>query len=126
MKATIRYLTILFSVAAVALIMFSGCSKKSAETQVSGAAERPVISDAERALAMLEVQNTFSKHHGYMLIDQCQELDNIWVKRDGPYGKTAKMTQPGEKCLPQSSGACSGASGAHLDGWLADCSSARQ
>jgi SnoaL-like domain len=29
-----------------------------------------------------------------MLVDQCKELDNIWVRRDGPYGKTATMTQP--------------------------------
>ena len=76
------------------MVIFSGCSKKSADTQTSGSGERPTISAAERALAMLEVQNTFSKHHGYMLIDQCEELDKVWVKRDGPYGKTATMTQP--------------------------------
>ncbi len=94
MKATVRYLTIFFSVAVIALIMFWGCSQKSAEPQSSGSAERQTISTAERALAMLEVQNTFSKHQGYMVIDQCEELDNVWVKRDGPYGKTATMTQP--------------------------------
>lgn len=94
MKTKIRFLTILFSISAIALIMFCGCSEKPSETRTSGPAERPVISDAERALAMLEVQNTFSKHHGYMLIDQCKELDEVWVKRDGPYGETATMTQP--------------------------------
>lgn len=52
-----------------------------------------MISDAARALAMLEVQNTFSKHAYYHTIgEHCEEMDNIWVKEDGDYSKTATWT----------------------------------
>jgi len=51
---------------------------------------RPEISSGDRALAMLEVQNTFSKHAFYHQAGQhCEEMEDIWVTADGPYGKTA-------------------------------------
>jgi len=51
---------------------------------------RPAISAGERALAMLEVQNTFSKHAFYHQVGKhCEEMDDIWVREDGKYGKTA-------------------------------------
>jgi len=53
----------------------------------------PVISAGERALAVIEVQNTFSKHCYYHACSRhVDELSDIWVKEDGHYGPTAKWT----------------------------------
>ena len=59
-----------------------------------GAAKnRPTISSGERALAMLEVQNTFSKHAYYHAIGaHCEEMEDIWVREGGAYAKTATWT----------------------------------
>jgi len=54
---------------------------------------RPTISAGERALAVIEVQNTFSKHSYYHACARhVEELADIWVKEDGPYAATAKWT----------------------------------
>ncbi len=67
-----------------------------AHAQQSIAKGRPVISDGERALAMLEVQNTFSKHAFYHQAGKhCEELTDIWVSENGPYAKTATWTLSG-------------------------------
>lgn len=47
----------------------------------------------ERALAMLEVQNTMSKHAYYHAAGKhAEEMNDIWVSSDGPYAETAKWT----------------------------------
>ncbi|MBN1626607.1 MAG: hypothetical protein JW944_08780 [Deltaproteobacteria bacterium] len=54
---------------------------------------RKTISAGERALAILEVQNIFSKHSYYHAASRhLDELADIWVKEDGPYAPTAKWT----------------------------------
>jgi hypothetical protein len=56
---------------------------------------RKSISVAQRALDMLEVQNTMSKHAYYHAAGlHLEELADIWVKEDGPYARTAKWTNP--------------------------------
>jgi hypothetical protein len=56
---------------------------------------RKSISVAQRALDMLEVQNTMSKHAYYHAAGlHLEELADIWVKEDGPYAETAKWTNP--------------------------------
>ncbi|MDB9822228.1 nuclear transport factor 2 family protein [Deltaproteobacteria bacterium] len=88
MKTKVRYLTILFACIVMVLIVSGGFAL--------GAGNRPTISDAERALAMLEVQNTYSKHAYYHTIGaHCEEMEDIWVKEDGPYAKTATWTNSG-------------------------------
>jgi len=90
MKPKVRYLTILFFGLAIALGMFWGCSKQSAENKTSDSSARPTISDAERALAMLQVQNSMSKHMYYHINgNHCEEMEDVWVSENGPYGKTA-------------------------------------
>lgn len=57
---------------------------------LQGAGNRPTISAAERALAMLEVQNTMSKHAYYYAAGKIEEeFNNIWVKEGGEYAATA-------------------------------------
>jgi hypothetical protein len=54
---------------------------------------RPTISAGDRALAVIEVQNTFSKHCYYHACARhVDELSDIWVKEDGPYAATATWT----------------------------------
>lgn len=49
----------------------------------------------ERALAMLEVQNTMSKHAYYHAAGKhLEELNDLWVSPDGPYAETAKWSNP--------------------------------
>lgn len=53
------------------------------------------LSVAERALAMLEVQNTMSKHAYYHAAGKhVEEMNDIWVSKDGPYADTAKWSNP--------------------------------
>jgi hypothetical protein len=93
-KTQVKCETVLFAVIAVMATMFCGCSKQPASTQNLDASGRPVLSNAEKAYEMLEVQNTYSKHAYYHAYPQlyCQELEDIWVKEDGPNAKTAKWT----------------------------------
>src|ERR1035438_1754012 len=87
LKTKIRCLPILFACMSVALAAFS-VSAQGAKNK-----SRPEISAGERALAMLEVQNTMSKHGFYHQVGQnCEELPDLWVKEDGPYAKTVKWT----------------------------------
>ena len=76
-------------VAAGALVGCSGAQ------QAKDAKGRPLISDAERALASIQVQNVFSKHCYYHEAGKHRaEMEDIWVSKDGEYAKTAKWTQP--------------------------------
>lgn len=53
------------------------------------------ISTAERALAMLEVQNTMSRHAYYHAAGKhVEEMNAIWVSPDGEYADTAKWSNP--------------------------------
>lgn len=83
METKFRFLIILLAcliTVSIASNVFSAGAKEN----------RPTISDAERALAMLEVQNTFSKHAFYHINgNHCEEMDDIWVKEGGAYDKTA-------------------------------------
>jgi len=57
---------------------------------------RTEISAGEKALAMLEVQNAFSKHAFYHQAGKhCEEIADIWVAEDGPNAKTAVWTLSG-------------------------------
>ena len=86
MKSGIKYLTIIFTF----LFIVSWGFALGADTK-----SRKEISTAERALAMLEVQNTFSKHAYYHTIHaHCEEMADIWVRKDGDWGDTAKWTNP--------------------------------
>jgi hypothetical protein len=61
--------------------------------ELLNSSERPTISAGERALAILEVQNTFSKHCYYHAASRhVDELNDIWVNEDGPYAATASWT----------------------------------
>jgi hypothetical protein len=87
LKTKFRCLPILIACMSVALAAFG------ASAQGVGKKNRPEISAGERALAMLEVQNTMSKHGFYHQVGQnCEELPDLWVKEDGPYAKTVKWT----------------------------------
>jgi hypothetical protein len=57
---------------------------------------RKTISDAERALAMWEVQNVMSKHAYYHAAGlHLEELKAIWVDEKGPNADTATFASPG-------------------------------
>jgi hypothetical protein len=57
---------------------------------------RPEISAGEKALAILEVQNVFSKHAYYHQVGKfCEEMEDIWVKENGPNAATAQWTNGG-------------------------------
>jgi len=59
----------------------------------SASSRRKTISAGDRALAILEVQNTFSKHSYYHAASRhLDELADIWVREDGPYAATARWT----------------------------------
>jgi len=78
------FLTTFVACLAIALMVFSGIA------QGADSKGRPEISAGERALAMMQVQNTFSKHAFYHQVGQhCEEIDDIWVKENGAYGKSA-------------------------------------
>jgi len=59
------------------------------------AKNRPTISDAERALAMWQVQNTMSKHAYYHAAGlHLEELADIWVNENGSWASTATFASP--------------------------------
>ena len=63
-----------------------------------GVDNRPVISDAERALAMWQVQNVMSKHAYYHAAGlNSEEIAAIWVDSKGPNAETATFASPGWK-----------------------------
>lgn len=59
------------------------------------AAGRPMISDGERAAAVVAVQNLMSRHE-YMHAAgrNLEEIENFWVSADGPYAETATFASP--------------------------------
>jgi len=62
----------------------------------AGSKNRPEISAGERALAMMEVQNVFSKHAYYHQVGQfCEEMEDLWVKEDGPNAATCSWNNGG-------------------------------
>lgn len=64
-----------------------------ANNETSDSSEKFTISSGDRALAVIEVQNTFSKHSYYHACARhVDELSDIWVKEDGLYASTAKWT----------------------------------
>ena len=88
MGKKIRFLVI-FLACVVAFLMSSG-------TYAADAKNRPTIPDAERALAMWQVQNTMSKHAYYHAAGlHLEELADIWVNENGPWAKTATFASPG-------------------------------
>lgn len=53
------------------------------------------ISNADRALAMLQVQNTMSRHAYYHATgDNLAEIDALWVDRNGANARTATFASP--------------------------------
>jgi len=92
-KTKIGYPTIFILVVAVTLAMLYGCSKQSAVNETVDSSGRPTISAGDRALAVIEVQNAFSKHAYYHAAGKhIDELADVWVKEDGPYAATATWT----------------------------------
>jgi len=69
-------------------MVFAGCVKNEQG--------KSTISDAERALAMWQVQNVMSKHAYYHAAGMhLEELENIWVDENGPNADTATFASPG-------------------------------
>jgi len=85
MRMKVELLTMFF----VCLITASGALCDT----VQGVEQRPQISSGDRALAIWEVQNVMSKHAYYKQVNRhCEEMDDIWVNKDGLYDKTAAWT----------------------------------
>ena len=81
-------------------LMATGCSTQGTEKDSKG---RPTISAGERALAMMQVQNVFSKHAYYHQASKfCEEMQDLWVKEDGPNAATAVWTNGGKVQAPYS------------------------
>jgi hypothetical protein len=92
MKTKVTHLIIFI----ICLAIGSGCSNPSSEKSASGSSESPTLSKAEQAFERWEVQNCFSKHayyHAWGL--HRAEMEDIWVKKDGAYSKTASWTNNG-------------------------------
>ena len=90
MKAKVRYLTILLACMTITLAAFGSVA------QAADSKGRPEISSGDRALAMMEVQNAFSKHAFYHQAGKhCEEIADIWVAENGPNAKTAVWTLSG-------------------------------
>jgi len=61
-----------------------------------GAAKRQTISDGERALNAIRVQNLMSEHEYYHAAGMnLEEVDALWVSPNGEYAKTACFFSPG-------------------------------
>jgi hypothetical protein len=89
MKNRMKFITVIMA-CLLALVMTS--NGFSADT----AKGRKTISDAERALAMWQVQNVMSKHAHYHAAGMhLEELKNIWVDENGPNADTATFASPG-------------------------------
>jgi hypothetical protein len=59
------------------------------------AKERPQISNGDKAYIALQVQNTMSKHEFYHAAGMnSEEVDALWVKKDGKFAKTATFGSP--------------------------------
>jgi hypothetical protein len=90
MRVNIRLLGVLFVCLSTLFVIMVG-SALSADKK-----GRPEISAGEKALAMMEVQNVFSKHAYYHQVGKfCEEMEDIWVKENGPNAATANWTNGG-------------------------------
>ncbi|GLT01244.1 hypothetical protein GCM10007897_26360 [Sphingobium jiangsuense] len=71
-------------------------AKPAAQAPASApAGKRPVISEGQRALDMWLVQNLMSKHEFYHAAGMnLEEVDALWVARNGPNAKTATFGSP--------------------------------
>jgi hypothetical protein len=86
MRRQIRLLGELFVCVSIAFTISSCNSTSSGEE---------TISLAERAMAILEVQNVFSKHCYYHEMGKHRaEMESLWVSKDGEYADTVKWTNP--------------------------------
>lgn len=75
---------------AIIMALSGGCTTGADNTG------RQEISSGDRALAMMEVQNCFSKHAYYHQAGKhCEEIEDIWVSEDGPNAETAQWTLSG-------------------------------
>jgi hypothetical protein len=82
MKKSVEYSVVFLACIAIALVASAGA--------LQAASSRPTISDGERALAMMTVQNVFSRHAFYHQASKhCEELADIWVSEDGEYAESA-------------------------------------
>ena len=89
MRNRMKLITIVMACFVTLLMASSGFSADTAKG-------RKTISDAERALAMWQVQNVMSKHAHYHAAGMhLEELANIWVDEKGPKGDTATFASPG-------------------------------
>jgi hypothetical protein len=89
MRNGMRLITIVMACFITLLMASSGFSADTAKG-------RKTISDAERALAMWQVQNVMSKHAHYHAAGMhLEELANIWVDEKGPNADTATFASPG-------------------------------
>jgi len=81
---------------ASALLFAAGCAQQApAPTVATDAKGRPLIGDAERAVAMWEVQKTMSKHEYYHAAGlNSEEIDALWVSPGGEYARTATFASP--------------------------------
>jgi hypothetical protein len=99
MKLRFVWSTTLLACMALTL-MSTNCSAQQTDSVSKG---RPTISEGERALAMMEVQNVFSKHAFYHQASLfCEEMEDIWVKEDGPNAATATWNNGGRMQAPYS------------------------
>jgi hypothetical protein len=88
MRNRMKLITIVMACFATLLMVSSSFSADTAKG-------RKTISDAERALAMWEVQNVMSKHAYYHAAGMhLEELANIWVDEKGPNADTATFASP--------------------------------
>ncbi|MDB9822230.1 nuclear transport factor 2 family protein [Deltaproteobacteria bacterium] len=91
MKTRAKPFLIFFACLIIALGAFGGCAQQEADNSQAIEAQRL----AQRALDVHEVQNVFSKHCYYHENGLHRaEMEDIWVKKDGEFAKTAKWTQP--------------------------------
>jgi lipopolysaccharide export system protein LptC len=86
MRRKMRFSTIILACFITGLIAYSGSS----DTK-----NRPAISNAERAMAILQGQNTLSRHACYHEAGKhYEELNDIGVKKNGPNARTTTFTNP--------------------------------
>jgi len=99
MKRGFKRLTALMACSTLAVVMM-GCSSEKVQKDDKG---RTMISDAERALDMAQVQGIFSKHAFYHQVGMfCEEMKDIWPDANGPNAATTKWTNNGNEWTPYS------------------------
>jgi hypothetical protein len=87
MKTSVKFFP-MFLICLIVTLSPLGCTEKAAQ-------KKTTISDAERALAILDVQNIMSKHAYYHANGmQQEEMQAIWVSKDGKYAKDCHFANP--------------------------------